>query len=339
MTRFPRPFVLILGFLTVLSICLAAQAAGQPGARQGAGGRGMFGGGFGGMMGGRGTTLLTLASNEQVQEKLGLKGQAEAIGKLAEESRGRRGRGFPEGFRDMTQEQRAAALKEMRAAGEKARKEREAMTEEQREEARQEARAAREKAQKEQDAKLKGLVGKAKYNQLVEMRAGLVLQQSGPTAVLDPGIAALLKLTDKQKEAIQKVIEKLNADRMKLFEGLRGRGRRGGAAAPGAGAGGPSLNSQVVFVAAARGGGRRPASPEMEKIRAKADELRRAANKAISEILTKAQKAKITALMKAVEGIELRRGGFRRPGAGERPAGREGRPRGGRRGTGAGPEA
>lgn len=330
MTRFPRPFVLILGFLTVLSICLAAEAAGQPGGMRGAGGRGMFGGGFGGMMGGR--TLLMLASNEQVQEKLGLKGQAEAIRKLIEEGRGRRGRGgFPD-FRNMTQEERDAAFKKMREEREKARKEREAMTQEQRDAARKEAIAAREKAQKEQDAKLKSLVGEAKYNQLVEMRAGMVLRQRGPTAVLDPGIAALLKLTDKQKEAIQKVIEKLNADRMKLFEGLRGRGRRGG------GAGGPSLSPQVVFVAAPGGGGRRGGSPEMEKIRAKMDELRRAANKAISQILTKVQKDKIAALMKAVEGIELGRG-FRGPGRGERPGGRQGGRRGTRRGAGGGPDA
>jgi len=331
MTRFPRPFVLILGFLTVLSICLAAEAAGQAGARRAAGGRG---GMFGGMMPGGGLTLLAVASDEQVQDKLGLKGQAEAIRKLAEEGRGRRG--FPD-YRNMTQEQREAAFKKMREDFEKARKEREAMTEEQREAARKEARAAREKAQKEQDAKLKGLVGEAKYNQLDEIRAGLGLRQTGPTAVLDPRIAALLKLTDKQKEAIQKVVEKLNADRMKLFEGLRGR--RGGGAGPGGGTGGPSLNPQVVFVAAAGGGGRRAASPEMEKIRAKMDELRKAANKAISEILTKAQKDKITALMKAVEGIEFRRGGFRRTGGGERPAGREGGRRGTRRGAGDQPEA
>jgi len=308
MTRFPRPFVLILGFLTVLSICLAAQAAGQARGQRGPGGRSMFGG----MMPGGGLTLLGVASNEQVQEKLGLKGQAGAIRKLIEAGRGPRGRGLPEGFRDMTPEQREAAAKEMRAARDKARKEQEAMTAEQREAARKEARAAREKAQKEQDAKLKGLVGEAKYNQLVEMRAGLVLQQSGPTAVLDPGIAALLKLTDKQKKAIQKVIEKYNEDRGKLFEGFRPT-RRGGA-------GGPSVSPQVVFVAAREG---RPARPDMEAIRAKMDGLRKAANKAISQILNKVQKDKISALMKAVEGIELRRG-FRRPGAGERPAGRRG---------------
>ena len=314
MTRFPRPFVLFLGFLTVLSICLAAHAAGQPGGRRGQAARG---GMFGGMMGGRGISLLAVASNEQVRERLGLKGQAEAIAKLAEEGRDRRGRGFPEGFRDMTQEQREGAFKKMREV--------------------------RDKAQKEQDTKLKGVVGEAKYNQLDEMRAGFILQQVGPTAVLDPRIAAILKLTDKQKEAIQKVIEKLNENRGKLFEGLRGR--RGGAAAPGAGAGGPSVNPQVVFVAAAAGGERRPARPdwekiraEMEKSRAKMAELRRTANKAISQILTKAQKDKISALMKAVEGIEMRRGGFRRPG-GERPAGREGGRRGTRPAAGGAPDA
>ena len=296
MSRCVRLCFLAVAVLATAAICLAAE-----GQRQG-GRRGPGRGSFMGM--GRGVTLIALASNEQVQAKLDIKGQAEAIGKLAEEGRAQRGRGFPEGFRDMTPEQREKALKGVREA--------------------------RETARKNQDAKLKALLGKAKYNRLVEIRAGLVLQQTGPTAVLDPSIAALLKLTDEDKQKIQKVIEKYNADRMKLFEGF-GPARRGGARGARGGAGGASVSPQVIFVAAEGDGERRPGRPDMEEIRAKMAELRKTANKAISEILTKTQKDEIARLIKAAEGIELRRGGGRA--RGDRQPGQRGdrprRPRGG----------
>ena len=297
MSRFPRPLIPALAVLMVAIAYLPAMA--QPRQRPGQpGDRSMMMG-----MMGRGVTLIAVAGNEQVRAKLGIEAHAEAIGKLAEEGRAQRGRGFPEGFRNMTPEQREEALKGVREA--------------------------RETALKNQDAKLKALLGKAKYNQLVEIRAGLVLQQTGPTAVLDPSIAALLKLTDEDKQKIQKVIEKYNADLRKLFEGV-GPARRGGARGAREGAGGPSVSPQVIFVAAEGDGERRPGRPDMEEMRAKMAELRKTVNKAISEILTKTQKDEIARLIKAVDGIELRRGGRprgdRQPGQGDdRPR----RPRGG----------
>ena len=271
----------------------------------------MFFGGMGGF--GGGMDLLRLASDPAVQKKIGIEDKKDALEKLATEIReARPPRGDRPDFRNMTADERTKFMEKMRADREK-------------------MQADREKTQKANDEKVKGLLGAAKYNQLVEIQAGLTLTRTGPTAVLDPSIAAILKLTDGQKAEIKKVIDELNAARTKLFEGLRGQrgGARGGAAVQG---------PQVILVAGAPGGGQRP---DMTKIRAQMDELRKKANGAISKILTAEQKLKIKALMKGVEGLELQRRGRGGPGGaqggGQRGGGQGGQ--GGRRPGGGGPDA
>lgn len=301
MTRFVRPFVLTLGALAVAAACLPAQAAGQPGGGRGAG-PGRF---FGGPGGPGGLNMLMLATDPAVQKKLGIedkKGAVDELATRAREARGQRGGGMGN-FRDMTEEERAKAFEKMRAD--------------------------REKAQKETEDNLKKLLGEAKFNELVEVRAGLMLTQQGPAAVIDPGIAAILKLTDEQKKQIQEVVDKLNEQRRELFGGMRG-GRRGGAAG-GPNAGGPNVSSRVIFVAAPAGGADRP---DFTQIREKMAELQKTANAAIAKILTADQKAKVKELMAAVEGVEIQRRGFggMRGGPGGGPEGAPGGRRGGQGG-------
>jgi hypothetical protein len=266
----------------------------------------MFGGAFGGMVG-RGPDLIRVASDPAVQEKLGIAGKKADIDKLATDSReaGREAFAGLRNTRDMDREERTKLFEKMRAA--------------------------RTKAQEETAAKLKDLLGKAKHDQLVRIQAGLMLRETGPMAVLDPGIGSILKLTDEQKKKIQEAVEKYNEDRSKLSEGFR-RDRPGGQRGPrgGESTGGPRLGAQVIFVAAEGGA---PDRPNFDEIRAKIEELRKALNKAISAILTKAQKDEVTALMKAAEGIEIQRPQF---GRGGRPGGGEGARPGGRPGGGEG---
>ncbi len=268
--------------------------------------------------------VLGVANDPAVQKKLGIEAKKSALEELATTTREATRDVMRElfagmgNFRDMTPEEQTKAREKMSAAREK-------------------MSAAREKTQQATAEKVKGLLGEAKYNQLVEVQAGLTLTRTGPTAVLEPSIAALLKLTDDQKAKIKKIVDEYTAARTKLFGGFRGG--RGGGARGGAAVQGP----QVIFVAGAPGGGQ---GPDFDKIREQMAELRKTANGAISKILTAEQKAKIKALMAAVEGLELQRrgrGGFGgRPGGGGQ-GGREGRRpgggRGGRRPGGGGPDA
>ncbi|MHC4175893.1 MAG: hypothetical protein ACYSWU_00190 [Planctomycetota bacterium] len=266
--------------------------------------------------------MLTLAGDAAIQTKLGIADKKAAIEKLATESR-------------------EAGWKAMRDAYAKARE----MEREERNKFYAKMGQLRVKARQATDKKFKDLLGEAKYKQLMEIRAGLLLRERGPMMVADPGIAAILKLTDEQKKQIQKVVEKFNADRRELFRGS-GRGGRGGARGPrgGDGAAAPSPGAQLIFVAAPAGGQRRPARPDFEKMRAqmeaKTQPLRKAANKAISAILTQSQKDEITRLIKGVEGLEMPQPQFGRGGMG---GGREGARRGGgeggrRRGGGGTPQ-
>ena len=299
MNRVRSAMFLGLVVLASASIAVAAQPRGAPG------------GGPGGGRPGGGMGLLGLASDPAVQKKIGIEDKKDALEKLAttdrEANRDAMRKAF-EGmgnFRDMEPAERAKFGEKMQQA--------------------------REKAQKATAEKVKGLLGEAKYNQLVEIRAGLTLTRTGPTAVLEPDIAALLKLTKKQKQEIKKVVDEYTAARTKLFEGLRGqRGQRGGAPG-GAAVAGP----QVILVAGAPAGDRRAA---FEKIQGQVQELRKKANAAISKILTAPQKAKIKALMAAVEGLELQgrgRGGAQ--GGRQRGGGQGGDAQGGRRPRGGGP--
>lgn len=195
MTRVPRLFLFALALLAVGLVCVAVEAAGERGGARGMFGGGMFGrGGFGG-----GLNLGMVASNAQAQEKLALTdAQKEAVAAAVKASAGERGRGgFPEGFREMSEEEQGKVLKDMEAA-----------------------------RQKRQDALAKALkeaLGEEKLAKLELLAAGVALQP-GPRALSDAAVAKAVGVSEASQKKVAEIVEASGKEMMAAFQELRDSG-------------------------------------------------------------------------------------------------------------------
>jgi Spy/CpxP family protein refolding chaperone len=244
-------------------------------------GRGGFGGGFGGGFPGQGGSIAGLLLMEEVQTELKLTDEQKTkLRDSRDELRGnaggpgRRGGGAGQGggegapnFRDMSQEERQKFMED--------------------------ARKRMEEQSKKAEELAKGILTPEQMTRLNELR----IQQQGIRAMGRAEVAAALKLTDAQKEAIDDILQ-------------AARPQRG----PGGGGGGGG-----GF------GGGRPSAEDREKARAEAEERTKKTQADIDAVLTETQKA---------EWVKLQGAKFTFP---ERPAfGQGGRGgRGGQGGDGA----
>lgn len=214
-------------------------------------GRGGFGGGFPGQGGGIAGLLLM----EEVQTELKLTDEQKTkLRDSREQLRGGAGGGFgrrgggaggqggaesPPNFRDMSQEERQKFMED--------------------------ARKRMEEQSKKAEELAKGVLTPEQMTRLNELR----IQQQGVRAMGRPEVAAALKLTDAQKEAIDDILE-------------AARPQRG----PGGGGGGGF-------------GGNRPSEEERDKARAEAEERTKKTQADIDAVLTETQKAEWTKLQGA----------------------------------------
>jgi Spy/CpxP family protein refolding chaperone len=208
-------------------------------------GRGGFGGGFGGGFPGQGGGVAGLLLMEEVQTELKLTDEQKTkLRDSREELRGgaggfgRRGGGAGQAggegapnFRDMSREERQKFMED--------------------------ARKRMEEQSKKAEELVKGMLTPEQMTRLNELR----IQQQGVRAMGRPEVAAALKLTDAQKEAIDDILE-------------AARPQRG----PGGGGGG-------------FGGGARPSAEDREKARAEAEERTKKTQADIDAVLTETQKA------------------------------------------------
>ena len=152
----------ILAALALGALCTVTAAAAQPGP----GGRGPGGFGFAG----RGGGLMMLLRIEAVQKEIkATEDQIASIRKLGEEMRPAGG----QNFRDMSQEEREKAMKEMGARMEKA------------------------------NAKLAEILKPAQLARLEEIS----IQQRGAMALADPKVVKKLGLSDEQQQKLRQVQE------------------------------------------------------------------------------------------------------------------------------------
>ena len=207
-------------------------------------GRGGFGGGFGGGFPGQGGGIAGLLLMEEVQTELKLTDEQKTKLRDSREelrggARGRRGAGAAgeqgtEGtpnFRDMSREERQKFMED--------------------------ARKRMEEQSKKAEELAKGILNPEQLTRLNELR----IQQQGIRAMGRSEVAAALKLTDAQKEAIDDILEAARPQ--------RGQG--------GAGGGG--------F------GGGRPSVEDREKARAAAEERNNKTQADIDAVLTETHKA------------------------------------------------
>ena len=187
--------VAVLAMLVVFTPALEAQPPGG-----GGGGRGGAGRGGPGRGGNEEINLLTLAGIEQVQKEIGLSGDALAAvrdlqNKVREESREMMA-DFGN-FRDMSREEREAAM-------EKAREAREAVT-------------------KDADAELAKLLSDEQNSRLQQ----IALQVKGARALQDKEVAAKLGLSEDQTGKIDSIVSSMEDSTRELMEAARSGGRDG----------------------------------------------------------------------------------------------------------------
>ncbi|MCO6047636.1 hypothetical protein NG895_27340 [Aeoliella sp. ICT_H6.2] len=159
-------------FVTGLVAVVAAVALTTDAGAQGRGG-GRFGGGMGMRGGVQRGALLRL---ESVQEELEIDGSVvEEVTAAQREMRGGRGQGQRGNFRDMSPEEREAAMEEMRAA--------------------------RAEQQKKMNDKLAEILGVDRFERLNE----IFVQTAGVAALQDPMVVEKLGITEEQTEEMQQV--------------------------------------------------------------------------------------------------------------------------------------
>lgn len=176
--------------VTGLLVAVAAAAMATDADAQGRGGRGGFGGGRGMGFGGGGVQRANLLQLESVQEELGVDGTVvEEVTAAQRELRGERGqRGQRGNFRDMSEDERAAAMEEMRAA--------------------------RVEQQKKMNEKLAEILGDEKMGRLNE----IFVQAAGVAALQDPMVADKLDITQDQTDEMQQVARDAMGDMREAFQ-------------------------------------------------------------------------------------------------------------------------
>ncbi|MEW4487097.1 hypothetical protein AB1L42_03400 [Thalassoglobus sp. JC818] len=187
--------VLSIAALAMLVVFTPALEAQPPGGGRGGQSRGGFGRG-----GGDETSLLTLAGLEQVQKEIGLSGDALAAvrdlqNKVREDSREMMA-DFGN-FRDMSREEREAAMEK--------------------------AREARETVTKDAEAELAKLLSDEQNSRLQQ----IALQIKGPRALQDKDVAAKLGLSEDQTGKIDSIISSMEDSSRELMEAARSGGREG----------------------------------------------------------------------------------------------------------------
>lgn len=173
---------------SVVAVVAAVAMAAEVGA-QGRGGRGGFGGGRG--FGGGGVQRGALLRLESVQNELGIGEEViEEINTAQRELRGDRG-GRGQGqrnFRDMSEEERTAAMEEFRAA--------------------------RAEQQKKMNAKMGEILGEEKMQRLNE----IFVQAAGVNALQDPMVAEKLEISEGQLEDMQQVARDAFSGMREVFQ-------------------------------------------------------------------------------------------------------------------------
>jgi hypothetical protein len=180
---------LIVGGSFLLALLVVATASAQEQRR----GRGGFGFGFG-----RGQqSLVSLASQEPVQKDIGLSADAVSkVSSLNEEYRAAQrkemeGISFPEGFRDLPQNEQAAKIEEFT----------------------KKSNEATAKLNKEFTPKLQAIVGDDGIKRLKQIQ----LQSQGAAALTSAEVATELKITDEQKKELAEVETDYTAKQRELF--------------------------------------------------------------------------------------------------------------------------
>ncbi|TWT52194.1 hypothetical protein KOR42_30620 [Thalassoglobus neptunius] len=186
--------VAVLAMLVVFTPTLEAQ---PPGGGPGRGGGGRGGAGRGGN---EDINLLTLAGIEQVQEEIGLEGDTLAAvrdlqDKVRDESREMMA-DFGN-FREMSREEREAAMEK--------------------------AREARESVTKDADAELAKLLSDEQNSRLQQ----IALQVKGPRALQEKEVAAKLGLSEDQTGKIDSIVSSMEDSTQELMEAARSGGRDG----------------------------------------------------------------------------------------------------------------
>lgn len=204
MIRFPRLHVLALAALTVAVVCMTAGAQ-PPGGGRGEGrgqsggrGPGGFGGGGPGMMGqfGRGGGgVIGLLQIREVRDELKL--SDEQVGKLTrlreDMDAARRDRGRPDfqGFRDLSDSEREARMREFQQE--------------------------REKQNKATEDKLRGILTGEQFKRLKQIE----LQQQGTAALMRSDIGQALGISDDQRAKMREAGEGVRDKMRGLFENAR----------------------------------------------------------------------------------------------------------------------
>lgn len=263
----------LVATLLVAAMTMTANAQRGGGQRGGQRGQGGFGGG---MMMGRGGfgggSLLQLARNEAVQKEIETTdGQVEKINTLSEELRPRREEGAERpNFREMEEEERNEYFAKMRKEFE-------------------------ERA-KEGDVKLGKILLPHQMKRLKQIR----VQQMGNRALVDPEVAAALKITAAQKTKMEKLATEAQEKIRALFTRDREEGER------------PSREDMMA---------------RMTEMREKMTEMRDKAEKEVMAVLSADQKKKFEELKG--EPFEMPRPQFGR--GGQRGGGQRGGDQGGGR--------
>ncbi|MCA9142926.1 MAG: hypothetical protein KDB05_09075 [Planctomycetales bacterium] len=205
-----------LALVAIMTVQVDAQQ-GRPQGGRGQGGRGGApGGGFGGPGGGGKLGLLRI---DAVKKELELLDEQSAdIEKLNEELRSQRSGDGPD-FRNMSDEERRAAIEKFRA-------DREALSEAEREKQDEERRAKQRELQQQADAKLADILLPHQMDRLSQIE----LQTQGIRALTTEEVAKELGLSDKVKADVEAEIqasgEKMRSEMQALFQGGNREGLR-----------------------------------------------------------------------------------------------------------------
>lgn len=177
----------VLGLAAVAILCVASDAAAQPGQGRG------FGRGFGG-----GVSHMGLLRVEKVQEEIDLTDeQQDQVQAARQESReARRGQGGPGNFQDLSDEERQEFFAR--------------------------ARERRQELNKAEKEKLSGILKDEQMKRLNE----IYIQVAGGQALDDEGVAAALKITDDQKEKLTAAHEEARNMQREEMRGLFQSGDR-----------------------------------------------------------------------------------------------------------------